>query len=76
VIYWFFKVCCFQTGLNLLYRYTWVFSMSEEDDDDHIVEQMAWIQRAVGGTPRQYVTFVDQYRHIFKVKREVGGCTS
>lgn len=47
-----------------------VFSMSEEDDDDNIVEQMAFIQRAVGGSPRQYVTFVDQYRRIFKVKRE------
>jgi dynein heavy chain 2 len=41
---------------------------SEENGD--IVEQMCAIQNMVGGTPRQYVTFVDQYARIFESKRE------
>ena len=47
-----------------------VFDASDADDDADIVEQMCAIQRVVGGTPRQYVTFVDQYRRIFASKRE------
>ena len=38
--------------------------------DENIVRQMASVQQTVGGTPRQYVTFVNQYRRIFKAKRE------
>ena len=47
-----------------------VFDVSQEDDDGSIVEQMSAVQRVVGGTPRQYVTFVDQYRRIFTRKRK------
>ena len=47
-----------------------VFAMSSDDDDGNIVEQMSAIQRVVRGTPRQYVTFVDQYRRIFARKRQ------
>ena len=46
------------------------FDASDADDDADVVEQMCAMQRAVGGTPRQYVTFVDQYRRIFASKRE------
>ena len=48
-----------------------VFDTSKNDDEGDIVEQMCAIQRMVGGTPRQYVTFVDQYRRIFESKRKV-----
>ena len=47
-----------------------VFEAAEEFDGAAVVEQMSAIQRAVGGTPRQFVTFVDQYRRIFMQKRE------
>ena len=47
-----------------------VFDVSQEDDDGSIVEHMSMVQRVVGGTPRQYVTFVDQYRRIFTRKRK------
>ena len=48
-----------------------VFASAEESDEcAAVVEQMSAIQNAVGGTPRQFVTFVDQYRRIFAQKRE------
>eukprot|EP00242_Pyramimonas_sp_CCMP2087_P010673 CAMPEP_0198225478 /NCGR_PEP_ID=MMETSP1445-20131203/101280_1 /TAXON_ID=36898 /ORGANISM="Pyramimonas sp., Strain CCMP2087" /LENGTH=189 /DNA_ID=CAMNT_0043905009 /DNA_START=1 /DNA_END=566 /DNA_ORIENTATION=- len=42
-----------------------VMDTSEEDSDEHLVEQMVELQEMVGGTPRQYVAFVEMYRKIF-----------
>jgi dynein heavy chain 2 len=46
-----------------------VMDTSQEDNDEHLVEQMVELQEMVGGTPRQYVAFVEMYRKIFVAKR-------